>query len=176
MNHGHVLPNRLAISACAAALLLGTAAAGADPRPIRIAVFDFELDDFSGGAGIAGDRNADLAYLDRATGEVRRLIAGSGRYSLVDVSKAGDENVKERTLHLCHGCEATVAHTLGAEQSFVGVVTRISRTDYAVRFEIRDARSGDVLRARNSDLRLGADYAWARGAASLVKTRLLNEP
>lgn len=179
MNHGHVLPNRLAISACAAALLLGTAAiatAGADPRPIRIAVFDFELDDFSGGAGIAGDRNADLAYLDQATGEVRRLIAGSGRYSLVDVSKAGDENVKERTLHLCHGCEATVAHTLGAEQSFVGVVTRISRTDYAVRFEIRDARSGDVLRARNSDLRLGADYAWARGAASLVKTRLLNEP
>lgn len=179
MERTDALHGRLALSACAAALLLGAApatAAGADPAPVTIAVFDFELDDFSGGAGLAGDRNADLAYLDQATSEVRRLIAASGRYSLVDVSKAGEADVKERTLHLCHGCEAAIARTLGAEQSFVGVVTRISRTDYAVRFEIRDARSGDVLRARNSDLRLGADYAWARGAASLVRTRLLNEP
>jgi hypothetical protein len=45
------------------------------PSPIKIAVFDFELDDFSGGAGIAGDNAADLTQLDLATSEARRLIA-----------------------------------------------------------------------------------------------------
>ncbi len=49
--------------------------ANANPPPIKIAVFDFELDDFSGGAGVADNHAADLVQLDRATSEARRLIA-----------------------------------------------------------------------------------------------------
>ena len=62
---------------------------------------------------------------------------------------------------------------LGAEQSFVGVVRRISRTEYTVRFEIRDARTGAVVSAGDSGLRMGADYSWNRGATRLIKDRLL---
>ena len=58
---------------------------------------------------------------------------------------------------------------LGADQSFVGVVTRISRTEYVVRFQIRDARTGAPIIARQSDLRIGADHSWNRGAVSLIK-------
>ena len=72
--------------------------ARADPSPIKIAVFNFELDDFSSGAGIAGDNAADVTQLDRATSDARRLIAKSGRYSLVDVSSAEGEAVKGRSL------------------------------------------------------------------------------
>jgi hypothetical protein len=167
-------------AAGAVALLWGGAPlmlpASAEPSPIRIAMFDFELDDFSGGAGLAGDHAADLVQLDRATSEARRLIAQSGRYGLVDVANAESDAVKGRALRQCNGCEAAIALKLGADQSFVGVVTRISRTEYVVRFQIRDAHTGALVLARQSDLRIGADYSWNRGAASLIKSSLLDNP
>jgi Protein of unknown function (DUF2380) len=76
--------------------------------------------------------------------------------------------VKSRSLRQCIGCEAAVALKLGADQSFIGVVTRIGRTEYVMRFQIRDARTGAPIIARQSDLRIGADYSWNRGAAALI--------
>ena len=151
--------------------------AGTDPSPIKIAVFNFELDDFSGGAGgVAGDNAADVTQLDRATSDARRLIAESGRYSLVDVSNAEGDAVKGRSLRQCNGCEAAIALKLGADQSFVGVVTRISRVEYTVRFQIRDAHTGALVLARQTDLQMGADYSWNRGAAALISKGLLSSP
>jgi hypothetical protein len=64
MRSGFFVRRRALLAACAVGLLGGgvplTFQASADPSPIKIAVFDFELDDFSGGAGIAGDKAADL--------------------------------------------------------------------------------------------------------------------
>ena len=117
---------------------------------------------------------ADLVQLDRVTSEARRVISDSGRYHLVDVASAAGEGVKSRSLRQCNGCEAAIALKLGADQSFVGVVTRISRTEYVVRFQIRDARTGASIIARQSDLRIGADYSWNRGAASLINSGLLD--
>ena len=164
----------------AVALLLGLGGvlaafpASADPSPIKIAVFDFELDDYSAGAGIAGDKIADALRLDRAASEARRLIAQSGRYVLVDVSNAVDDAVKGHRLRQCDGCDAAIALKLGADQSFVGVVSRISRVEYVVRFEIRDAHTGALLLARQSGLRMGANDSWGRGAADLINNGLLN--
>ena len=180
MRSGFFSRRRSLLAACAVGLLGGGVAltfqASADPSPIRIAVFDFELDDFSGGAGIAGDKAADLAQLDRATSEARRLIVQSGRYDLVDVASAEGEGVKSRSLRQCNGCEAAIALKLGADQSFVGVVRRISRTEYAVQFQVRDAHTGAMILARQSDLRIGADYSWNRGAAALINSSLLGNP
>jgi hypothetical protein len=167
------------LAACAIALFAGgTPASGASggPSPVKIAVFDFELDDASAAAGLAGNNASDLAQLDRATSEVRHLLETSGRYRLADVSKAGDDAVKRRALRECNGCDAAIALKLGADQSFVGAVTRVSRTEYAVRFQIRDAHTGAVVLTRQSDLRIGADYSWNRGAAWLIKNRLLDTP
>jgi hypothetical protein len=178
MRDGSFLHRRALPVVCAAALLCSGAPlavpAGAEPAPIKIAVFDFELNDSSAGAGIAGDPAADLVQLDRATSEARRVISDSGRYRLVDVASATGEGVKSRSLRQCNGCEAAIALKLGADQSFVGVVTRISRTEYVVRFQIRDARTGASIIARQSDLRIGADYSWNRGAASLINSGLLD--
>ncbi|HET6221634.1 MAG TPA: DUF2380 domain-containing protein, partial [Dongiaceae bacterium] len=58
-------------------------------------------------------------------------------------------------------------------QSFVGVVRRISRTEYVVRFQIRDARTSAVVSDENSGLRMGADDSWSRGAVRLIKDQLL---
>ena len=180
MRNDFVLRLRASLAACVLASFAGgvpsALSASADPSPVKIAVFDFELDDSSAGGGIVGDQARDLEQLDRAKDEVRQLMAKSGRYSLVDISSAEGDAVKRRSLRLCDGCEAAIALKLGADQSFIGIVTRVSRTEYAVRFKIRDAHTGAMVLAPQTDLRMGANYSWNRGAAWLVKNRLLDNP
>jgi Protein of unknown function (DUF2380) len=157
---------------CAASLI--ALPTGADtPAPTKIAIFDFELEDFSAGASSTGEGPADAKQLASVTSEIRSLFAESGRYRLVDVGGADAAAVKAHTLRECNGCDAAIALKLGAEQSFVGVVKRISRTEYTIRFLIRDSRTGAVVSNEDSGLRMGADYSWSRGAARLIKDRLL---
>ena len=141
--------------------------------PVKLAVFDFELEDFSPGAAITKGSPEDATQLDRVTDDVRGLISQSKRYRLVDVSGADGEAVKSRDLRECNGCDAALALKLGADQSMVGIVTKITRTDYAVTYRIRNAKTGAVIAVEQTDLRIGADYSWNRGAAWLIKNRLL---
>ncbi|HYG88471.1 MAG TPA: DUF2380 domain-containing protein [Azospirillum sp.] len=163
----------VAMSSLCAALLAALPTGAATTAPTTIAIFDFEFEDFSAGASSAGASPSDTEQLMRVTDEVRQLLARSGRYHLVDVGTADAAAVRERTLRRCDGCDAAIALNLGAEQSFVGVVRRITRTEYVVRFQIRDARTGAVVSDENSGLNMGADYSWHRGAARLIKDRLL---
>jgi hypothetical protein len=142
--------------------------------PIKIAVFDFELEDYSAGGGVIGETPEDIAQLKRATDEARQLLAQSGRYVLVDVSHADAEPAKAQSLRNCSGCEADIANKLGADQSFVGVVARSSRTEYAVGFQIRDARDGSMVFKQQTDLRMGTNDSWNRGVIRLMKNTLLN--
>jgi Protein of unknown function (DUF2380) len=143
--------------------------------PVKVAVFDFELEDFSGGTGIIPESDQDREQLRLATETVRRLLTQSGRYSLVDVSHADAPDATAHSLHECDGCDAAIARKLGADQSLVGIVTRITRTDYAVTFKLRDARTGAPIDVEQTDLRIGANYSWDRGAAWLIKNRLLEK-
>ena len=143
--------------------------------PVKLAVFEFELLDVSAGGGVIPEDAFDAEQLRLATDEARRLIAQSGRYSLVDVSGAKSEPARSHTLHECGGCEAQIAGDLGADQSMLGVVTRVTRTDYNVTYSLRDAHTGKVLAVEQTDLRIGANYSWPRGAASLIKNKFLAE-
>ncbi len=151
------------------------AVADIDYAPIKIAVFDFELEDFSGGASIIPESVEDTKDLQLATDAARRLIAESGRYTLVDVSSANAKPIKIHKLQDCDGCDAAIAFSLGAERSLIGIVTRITRTDYAVTFKLRDARSAKLIDVEQTDLRIGANYSWDRGAAWLIKNKLLDK-
>jgi hypothetical protein len=145
------------------------------PAPIALAVFEFELEDNT--AAPAGLAAADVSYLAEVTGSVRDALGRSGRYRLVDIGSANEEAVKARALRDCGGCEAAIAQGLGADQSLIGVVRRVSRTEYTLGFQVRDARTGAVLARGDSGLRLGADYSWKRGAVRLVSDRMIeNQP
>ncbi|MBR0820945.1 DUF3280 domain-containing protein [Bradyrhizobium liaoningense] len=147
-------------------------AALATPAPVALAVFDFELEDNTA-APAAGLAAADASYLAEVTGSVREALGQSGRYRLVDVGSASGEAVKARSLRDCDGCEAAIAQKLGADQSLIGVVRRVSRTEYTLGFQVRDARTGAVLARGDSGLRMGADYSWKRGAVRLVSEKLV---
>jgi hypothetical protein len=156
------------------AVLAGSAPASpaAAPQPIQIAVFDFELEDNSAAGSATGVAAANAAHLAEVTGGVRELLAQSGRYHPIDVGSANADTTKH-ALRDCNGCDAGIARGLGADQSLIGVVRRVSRTEYTVGFQLRDARSGAVIARGDSGLRMGADYSWARGAVRLVRDRLL---
>ena len=144
------------------------------PAPIQIAVFDFELEDMSA-AGSAGNVGApDATDLADVTKGVRELFAQSGRYHVVEAGTANADAARKRDLRDCDGCDAGIAKELGADQSLVGVVRRISRTEYVVRFQIRDSRTGALISKGDSGLRMGANYSWSRGAVRLVHDRVLD--
>jgi hypothetical protein len=157
-------------------LLLGAvlrpevAGSAGTPAPVKLAIFDFELEDLSAGPG---ESPADTLLLIQITSDARRTMANSGRYTLVDTGGADAEAVTGRWLHRCHGCDAGIALTLGAEQSLVGFVTRISRMEYMVRIEISDTKTGAVIADFQTGLRMGTDDSWNRGVGSLIKDRLL---
>ncbi len=156
-----------------AGVVVAAAADAVGPPVTRLAVFPFELEDFSGGAGSIPPDDIDREQLRLSTDEARRLIAESGRYQLVDVSAVNDPIAKAGNLRNCEGCDARIAAGLDADQSMIGIVTRISRTEYAVTFKIRDARSGAIVDTEQTDLRMGANVAWSRGARWLIQNRLL---
>jgi Protein of unknown function (DUF2380) len=162
----------------APAIVLATLAAAAAaepvaPPPVKIAVFPIELEDFSAGAAYVAPDDIDREQLRLSTEEVRRLIAASGRYQLVDLSAVNEQAAKAGKLRECEGCEARIAAGLDADQSMIGIVTRITRTEYTVTYKLRDARSGTIVAVGQTDLRMGANVAWSRGARWLIENRLL---
>jgi hypothetical protein len=158
-----------------ALIFAGLAGAGGaeTPAPVKLAVFPFELEDFSAAAGYVPPDEIDREQLRLSTEEARRLIAESGRYQLVDVGAVNNEAAKAGKLRDCDGCEARIAAGLNADQSMIGIVTRVSRTEYAVTYKIRDIRSGAIVDTEQTDLRMGANVAWSRGARWLIQNRLL---
>jgi Protein of unknown function (DUF2380) len=137
--------------------------------PVNLAIFDFELEDKS---AASSEIPSDTKELENTTEAIRQLLSQSTRYRLVAVD--GDPDATNAgVLHDCSGCDAGIALKLGADQSFVGVIRRISRTEYTIRFQLRDARTGSLIAAGDSGLRMGANYSWSRGAVHLVRDRLL---
>lgn len=139
------------------------------PAPIALAVFEFELEDMTA-ASLGASAASDASHLAEVSGAVREVLGQSGRYRIVDV---GREAAPAGGLRDCGGCEAAMAKKLGADQSLIGVVRRVSRTEYTLGFQLRDAGTGAVLARGDSGLRLGADYSWKRGAVRLISERLI---
>jgi Protein of unknown function (DUF2380) len=140
--------------------------------PIKIAVFAFELEDFSAAAE-QGASPDETSYMAQSTEEAKKQLLQSGRYSLIDTAGADIGAAKGQGLRNCRGCEAAIALKLGADQSLIGVVTKISMAEYVVDFQVRDARTGAVVSRFTTGLRMGAHDAWFRGVRSLMKNHML---
>ena len=140
---------RLALFCSMLPILLSASTERADALPpVELAVFEFELEDFSGGSSILPANPSDFEQLKHVTNEARQLIAQAGRYTVVDVSSADTEAVRAHSLRNCDGCDAGIALKFGAQQSLVGFVTRISRT--GIHGSVSDSRRPDRCRRLQS--------------------------
>jgi len=147
-------------------------AGAAKPTPIRLAVFEFELEDASPPAVLLGKITSGGDALDAVTRTARGELEKSGRYTLVDVSKVDAKPATEKLLRECNGCEAGIALQLGAEQSLLGVVIRATETDYYLLIRIRDARTGKVLEQESANF-AGSEEGWPSGVRMLIRHQVL---
>jgi hypothetical protein len=167
----------LAASVAAALAVFATEPSRAAERGVvKIAVFEFELDDKSAGGGIIAQDAIDTENLKLSTEEARRMLSASGRYSIVDAGGAAAEVISAGGIQRCNGCEGPLAGKLGADQSMVGVITRVNRTEYTLQILVRDTRTGAVVSNVFTGLRMGANYAWPRGVKWLMDNRILSAP
>ena len=157
-------------------VLLGFAFAGGvrsqTAAPVKIAVFDFELEDKSAGAGIIPPDAHDIRYLGEATDQAKRMLAATGHFEIVETTTADLTATKQFGLRNCGGCEAGIARKLGADQAMIGVVTRVNRTEFTLFMRILDTASGKPVSSGFTDLRMGANYAWPRGVKWLMTNRM----
>jgi len=152
----------------------GAPVAPPPPRPsvVKLAVFDFELDDVSPAASFLAQTTSHEADMEKVSSEARRMLAESGRFILVDVSKVDAEPVRAKSLRNCNGCEAGIALQAGAEQALIGMVRRVTQTDYYVLIQISDAQTGKVLNQQEANFAGGPD-GWASGVRMLIKHQVL---
>jgi hypothetical protein len=145
------------------------------PPVVKLAVFDFELDDVSPAASLLGQTTIDETAMEKVNSEARRMLAESGRFILVDVGDVQAQPVKAKLLRNCDGCQAGIALQAGADQALIGVVRRVTQTDYYVLVEISDAESGKVLDQQEANF-AGGPEGWASGVRMLLKHQVLVSP
>jgi len=146
----------------------------AESNPLKVAVFDFELDDKSAGGGVVDQDPKDVENLKLATEEARRMLAASGRYSIVDTDSAAGDVASAGGVQYCNGCEGPIANALGADQAMIGVVTRVSRTEFTLQIRVRDTGTGETVSNAFTGLRMGANYAWPRSVKGLLNKDILS--
>lgn len=150
------------------ALLAGALAEGA-----KTAVFDLEFFDSSLEGEIKGPRADEQERLARTTEELRRRLAASGRYELVDTA-ALQKEIHGSNLQACGGCDVRFARALGADLAVTGLVQKVSNLILNLNIFVRDAHTGKLVDAASVDMRGNTDESWSRALAWLLRNRLLN--
>jgi Protein of unknown function (DUF2380) len=167
---------RLLLSGLLPALLLPAldgSAARAAPALLKLAVFEFELDDFTAGGPIAGESTAETERLHRITEQTRKTLAESGLFQIVDVAPSTVESVRTRWLRNCNGCDSDAARDLGADYSLVGLVRKVSVMEQYMEIRMRDAHTGELVKVAQTDFRNETDESWRRAVAFLLRYRVI---
>lgn len=150
--------------------LIITAPARADPP--KLAVFDFELVDTSLQGEVDGARTDEHDRLMRVGDQVRKELAESGKFQLLDIAPV---NAAAHGSHLqaCGGCDVQYAQQLGADLAITGVVQKVSNLILNINIYLRDVHTGRPVTSMSADLRGNTDESWSRATSYLLRNRLL---
>ncbi len=158
-----------------AALIVGCSATAVADQPTRVAVFDFELIDTSLEGEMFGTQEAETERLGAISDQLRRQLAESGRFEVVDIAPRRDAVAAAGHLHGCNGCAAGIAKSLGAEFALTGTVQKVSNLILNINIFLIDAVKPQDIRAASVDIRGNTDESWSRGVSYLVRNRLLGD-
>jgi hypothetical protein len=157
-----------ALSMIAAWLLTGSAVL-ADPP--KLAVFDFELIDTSLPGEFYGSK-AEEARLERISEQLRKELADSGKFQVLDISPVRDA-ARHSNLQACGGCDLKLAGQLGADLAITGLVQKVSNLIINLNVYVRDVKTGNMITAASADMRGNTDESWTRTMSYLIRNRLL---
>jgi Protein of unknown function (DUF2380) len=158
------------LSVLIALTLMISAPARADPP--KVAVFDFELVDTSLQGEVDGPRTDEQGRLMRAGDQLRRALAESGKFVLLDIAPV-NAAAHGSNLQACGGCDVQYAQQLGADLAITGVVQKVSNLILNMNIYLRDTHTGRLVTAMSADFRGNTDESWSRTTSYLLRNRLL---
>jgi Protein of unknown function (DUF2380) len=140
--------------------------------PPKVAVFDFELVDTSLQGEVSGARLDERDRLMRAGDQLRKELADSGKFTMVDIAPVNTA-AHGSNLQACGGCDVRFAEQLGADLAITGVVQKVSNLILNMNIYLRDVHTGQIVTAVSADLRGNTDESWSRAMSYLLRNRLL---
>jgi hypothetical protein len=144
----------------------------AQAEPPKAAVFDFELFDTSLQGEIDGPRGDEQQRLIRASEQIRKGLAESGKFTILDIGPV-NAAAHASNLQACGGCDLDLAQKLGADLAITGVVQKVSNLILSLNIYLRDTRTGRLVTSMSADFRGNTDESWQRTASYLLRNRLL---
>ncbi len=151
------------------AVIAPQSAVAADNRP-KLAVLDIELTGDLGGPQFAAEHAARLRM---ESDILREQLAHSGLYQLIDTGPAQKQietlRSQQRFLHDCNGCDLDVGRQLGAEQTLVTWVDRVSGLILSLTYEFHDVSTGQIVGRKSYDFRGDNDAAWTHAINYMVR-------
>ena len=164
--------SRLAVALVVGSLAGAAFVAAAEPAK-KAAVFDFELIDTSFEGESRGTDPAEQKRLRLISDLLRRRLAASGAYVIIDTAPAASTIRAAGYLYGCNGCEADIARSLGAELAFTGTVQKVSNLILIINLYVRDVASQKRIKVMSVHIRGNTDISWSRGVSYIVRNRLL---
>ena len=140
--------------------------------PPKLAVFDFELVDTSLQGEVNGPRADEHDRLMRVGDQLRKELAESGGFRLLDISTV-NAAAHGSNLQACGGCDVKYAQQLGADLAMTGVVQKVSNLILNINIYLRDVHTGALVTSISVDLRGNTDESWSRATSYLLRNRLL---
>jgi uncharacterized protein DUF2380 len=161
---------RIALYVAISCVLIGAPCVSS--RAQTVAAFDFELIDTSLEGETNGPRADERARLARLSDQLRRRLAESGRFTLVDIAPVASE-ARGSNLQACSGCDTSLAKRVGADLAITGTVQKVSNLILNINIYVRDVSSDATIAAMSADMRGNTDESWSRTLDWLVRNRLL---
>ena len=120
-------------------------------------------------------RADELARLHDAGQELRRLLAQSNQYVIIETAPAAAKATGADFVN-CQTCAVAAAKALGADVAVIGWVQKVSNLILNINAVIRSTATDDVVSAGSVDIRGNTDESWTRGVRYLAANRLLASP
>lgn len=157
---------------CVLIVLMLASSGPARADPPKVAVFDFELMDTSLQGEVDGPRPDEKDRLMRAGDQLRKAMAESGQYAIIDIGPV-NAAAHGKNLQACGGCDMQYAQELGADLAITGVVQKVSNLILNMNIYLRDVHTGRLVTSVSADLRGNTDESWSRAMSFLLRNRLL---
>jgi hypothetical protein len=144
----------------------------APAEPLKAAVFDFELLDTSLQGEMRGPQADEQRRLRDITEQLRKALVDAGKFAVLDIAPV-NAAAHASNLQACGGCDVQYAQELGADLAITGVVQKVSALILNMNIYLRDAHTGQLIKAMSADFRSNTDESWSRAMSYLLRNRLL---
>ena len=152
-------------------LILGSTASAQVETAKTAAILGMTLLDTSTEGDYFGPRADEAARIEMLEDQLAEAFADRG-YETLDTAPVAARVEDVTNIARANGLDVQLARELGADLAVTGEVQKVSNLILTMNVLVRDAASGELLRAGNADIRSNTDESWTRGLAYVLRNRI----